>query len=189
MSVPTQLLSTESSNIIHYIEALERKQDRYLEMLEKTYTGHVVSIELKLDQLVDLTKAVSQLQVQQSTNASELGDVKLALKDILVTNRDTVERIHNRLDVLNVQTTTLDTAHQKEVSKLYTSLEKLDSKINTWQNRFIGGLVVAAFLLGIIQWFTVDYLDTIKESISNTRTELSVKMLTLETSIPKYRDP
>lgn len=173
----------DHSSMLHYIEALERKQDKYLEMMDKTYTTHMVILESKLDQIVELAKAVSTLQAEQASNTRELYDIKISYKEMLIDHKDTFNRINSRVDEVTKQNASMDNHHQREIVKLTNALDSMDSKINTWQNRFIGGLVVAAFLIGIIQWFTVDYLDSIKSSISNTKTELSIKINELDKSL------
>lgn len=181
----TSVSTPDSSSVLHYIEALERKQDKYMEMLDKTYTGHITSIESKLDQLVDLTRTVAQLQVQQSSHSSEITDVKVSFKDLINNNRDTVDRIHTRLDTLTNKMVDVSSSNQKIVNDMEASLEEVHLKINTWQNRFIGGVAVAALLLGLIQWLTVDYLGSIKSSIETNRTELAAKIISLETKVTR----
>ena len=150
----------EINTVLRYVEAVERKQDQYIAMMDKTYSNHISSIEAKLDKLVEITSTVAQLQTQQNIHSAEVGEVKAGFKELNNSTKVTISRLHDRLDEITTSVSTVDGRRKEHVSVV-------DNKVNKWINRFMGGYLVSVFLVSIIGWFVIRYMNSAEEIIAN----------------------
>lgn len=150
-----------------------------VESIESRLENHVVKIELKLDQIVDIMRQVAALQEKETRNASDIQELKVDLKSSITDFRDAILRVHDRLDrndqhhsdleqTFNIKVNQAEKTGADICDKVKEKITNTDNKVESWINRGIGAWVVGSFMLIIIQgvgaWIVKETIADFKHS-------------------------
>jgi hypothetical protein len=160
-------MATDQDYLLSKVDSIENR-------LEK----HVVKIESRLDQIIDIMKTVAQLQEREANNSDDIKELKGNLKETIEAFKVANLKMHDRIDSVVDKTKIMEGVFDSKVLETVKTRDTLcdsvngkvsdiDSKVEKYLNRGIGGWFVGSILIIALQglgvWVIKTNIDETKE--------------------------
>jgi DNA repair exonuclease SbcCD ATPase subunit len=145
-----------------YIESLTAR----FENTEKHINDDIEAIEKRLNQLVDLMASVSTMQQQVSNQQQVLNELRVAVRENLAQIEELLGGIDTRyaahFDALKKKMGENNSEQSAARKKVEQRVDSLESKLQTWLNRGIGGWAVFVLVIGFFQYVGMQYIGALQ---------------------------
>jgi DNA repair exonuclease SbcCD ATPase subunit len=167
-----------------YINSLTSR----IERTEDDFVNHIKKIENRLDQLIDLMKAVATLQQQIATHSDVLTELRSSQRDQSARLEQNLVRAHERvdeaIDSISGKVANTTSKFEEKVAALDKNVAESERSLQKWLNRGFGAWAVSVLVLGSVQFFGSRWLDRIDQD--RAETQAAIASLKIETSEMKH---
>lgn len=145
--------------------------------IESRHTEFVRSVDNKLDKIMNLANVVASLQERMIHQADDLSEVRGALKEMERVIREGLEKSSEKINdiskELGEKITSSNIEVKAQIDKVQTHVLEVESTSNKWINRITGGVAVIGVVMGVVQWFVLDYIGSARHREEEYRAKLA----------------
>lgn len=163
-----------------------------LDQLERQYETRFDRLDAQIEKLSELKSSVAKLQEKELKNSEDISVIRQDLRGLTHSVTEGVERVHNRIDQLDVKSESRTKDHKlyvekhedeiaeqfKEVYKTmdhgFSELRRVENSHKKFQDIGIGIWIAGSAALGLIQWLGYSYIETVKTDFENLKTTVKV---------------
>ena len=153
-------LHTSIQTVLAHIDALVHR----FEKAERSIDSDIEEIEKCLQQLIELVKTVSTIQEQVGTQQKVINALRIEVRDQLsaleVLMNSGSEQYSDSIAVISKKITDAIDRQSRVHHLLETRVTSLETRLQTWLNRSIGGWIVIALTCGIFQYIALRYINS-----------------------------
>ena len=155
-----------------------------VESLEGRLDDNIEKINTRLDLIVDLMQKVTALQEREISNAVQINDLKLSIKETNTTIKEWNAHIHERMDRhyadikicregIDATIINIEDGIDAELKEVRTKNAETQAELSKWLNRGIGAWALASVLLLLVQGVGAYLVNGIIESSRETNDRIS----------------
>lgn len=124
-----------------------------LEFVEEKLSQYMSDNNVRLDQLIDLTKQIAAMSERQSRHNDALVDLRDRLSSESLQSKEAISRLHTRVDGMKTEIET-------EFKSINTVATNTSGELQKYINRGIGAWIVAALIFGAAQTLMFRWIDS-----------------------------
>lgn len=154
-----------------------------VESLETRLSENTQRIETRLDDLIELMQKVTQLQEREARNASDIRDLRDAIKIIIDNEERMNQRWHERLTAqakeIEYSKNELKASFEVEHKEIEHDIKCMRAEhahtkelFNTWLNRGLGAWVVLSVIIGLLQTWGGMMFNASLEEVKQIKTKI-----------------
>ena len=155
-----------------------------VQSLEGRLDDNIDKINGRLDLIVDLMQKVTALQEREISNAVQINDLKLSIKETNTTIKEWNAHIHERMDRhyadikicregIDATIINIEDGIDAELKEVRTKNAETQAELSKWLNRGIGAWALASVLLLLVQGVGAYLVNGIIESSRETNDRIS----------------
>ena len=153
------------SSSMSALAVIENLANRF-ERTERQIDEDIAQIQRRMEQLVELIRAVSSIQHQVGTQQKALGDLRnevreqLSALEALVVSSDT--KYISNIETLTQRVSAGTSEQTRARAVLSERITDVDNRIKMWVNRAIGVYGMLSLVFGVFQYIGFQYVDSLK---------------------------
>ena len=153
------------SSSMSALAVIENLANRF-ERTERQIDEDIAQIQRRMEQLVELIRAVSSIQHQVGTQQKALGDLRnevreqLSALEALVVSSDT--KYISNIETLTQRVSAGMSEQTRARAVLSERITDVDNRIKMWVNRAIGVYGMLSLVFGVFQYIGFQYVDSLK---------------------------
>lgn len=155
-----------------------------VESLEGRLDDNIEKINTRLDLIVDLMQKVTALQEREISNAVQINDLKLSIKETNTTIKEWNTHIHERMDRhysdikicregIDATIENIEDEVANEIKDVKDKNAATQAELSKWLNRGIGAWALASVLLVLVQGVGAYLVNGIIENARDTNNRIS----------------
>lgn len=147
------------------------------ESSESRINNDIRRIEEKLQQTVELVKAISGVQAQTTAQQQMLSELRIAVRDGFTELREMVEGTNTRciegIGDLGEKINKIETDIRADLADAVDRIDEIEHKSRTWLNRGIGIWAVVVLIAGYVQYGATQIVKNFEEEKVAAKAEIT----------------